>query len=135
MSRQEVLRVNHSVFVTYVFPQKPLAKTLTFKDEGKMGELARRSETSAQPTSPQTGFEEQDLPRQMRPPRSTLQHLAFSMPCAEALRFKEEYGIALMRWSESLFVPQLVWEAERVPLAALEARMHSPGCRPFHARW
>jgi hypothetical protein len=77
MNRQEVLRVNHSVFVTYVFPQKPLPKTLTFKDEGKMGELARRSETSAQPTSPQTGFEEQDLPRQMRPPRSTLQHLAF----------------------------------------------------------
>jgi len=50
MSRQEVLRVNHSVFVTYVFPQKPLPKTLTFKDEGKMRELARRSETSAQPT-------------------------------------------------------------------------------------
>jgi hypothetical protein len=135
MNRQEVLRVNHSVFVTYVFPQKPLPKTLTFKDEGKMGELARRSETSAQPTSPQTGFEEQDLPRQMRPPRSTLQHLAFSMPCAEALRLKKEYGIALMRWGKSLFAPQLVWEAERVPLAALEARMHSPGCRPFHARW
>jgi hypothetical protein len=66
MSRQEVLRVNHSVFVAYVFPQKPLPKTLTFKDEGKMRELAWRSETSAQPTSPQTGFEEQDLPRQMR---------------------------------------------------------------------
>jgi hypothetical protein len=47
MSRQEVLRVNHSVFVTYVFPQKPLPKTLTFKDEGKMRELARQSETSA----------------------------------------------------------------------------------------
>ena len=135
MNRQEVLRVNHSVFVTYVFPQKPLPKTLTFKDEGEMRELARRSETSAQPTSPQTGFEEQDLPRQMRPPRSTLQHLAFSMPCAEALQLKEEYGIALMRWSKSLFAPQLVWEAERAPLAALEARMHSPGCRPFHARW
>jgi hypothetical protein len=135
MNRQEVLRVNRSVFVTYVFAQKPLSKTLTFKDEGKMGELARRSETSAQPTSPQTGFEEQYLPRQMRPPRSTLQHLAFSMPCAEALRLKDEYGIALMRWSKSLFVPQLVWEAERAPLAALEARMHSPGCRPFHAGW
>jgi hypothetical protein len=39
--------MNHSVFVAYVFPQKPLAKTLTFKDEGKMRELARRSETSA----------------------------------------------------------------------------------------
>jgi hypothetical protein len=50
MSRQEVLRVNHSVFVTYVFPQKPLPKTLTFKDEGKMRELAQQSETSAQPT-------------------------------------------------------------------------------------
>jgi hypothetical protein len=50
-NRQEVLGVNHSVFVTYVFPQKPLPKTLTFKDEGKMRELARRSETSAQPTS------------------------------------------------------------------------------------
>jgi hypothetical protein len=51
MSRQEVLRVNHSVFVTYVFPQKTLPKTLTFKDEGKMRELAPRSETSAQPAS------------------------------------------------------------------------------------
>jgi hypothetical protein len=69
MSRQEVLRVNQSVFVAYVFPQRPLPKTLTFKDEGKMRELVRRSETSAQPTSPQTGFEEPDLPRQMRPPR------------------------------------------------------------------
>jgi hypothetical protein len=48
MNRQEVLRANHSVFVTYVIPQKPLAKTLTFRDEGTMG--GRRSETSAQPT-------------------------------------------------------------------------------------
>ena len=66
MSRQEVLRVNHSVFVTYVFPQKGLAKTLTFNDERKMLELAWRSETSAQATSPQTGSEEQDLPRHSR---------------------------------------------------------------------
>ena len=50
MNRQEVLRVNHSVFVAYVFRQKPLPKTLTFKDEGKMREFVRRSETSAQPT-------------------------------------------------------------------------------------
>jgi hypothetical protein len=55
--------------VAYVFPQKPLPKTLTFKDEGKMRELVQGSETSAQPASPQTGFEEQDLPRQMRPAR------------------------------------------------------------------
>jgi hypothetical protein len=50
MNRQEVLRVNRSVFVTYVFLQKPLPKTLTFNDEGKVRELARRSETLAQPT-------------------------------------------------------------------------------------
>jgi hypothetical protein len=135
MNRQEVLRVNHSAFVTYVFPQKPLPKTLTFKDEGKMGELARRSETSAQPASPQTGFEEQDLPAPNEAAPVNVAASRFSMPCAEALRLKEEYGIALMRWGKSLFAPQLVWEAERVPLAALEARMHSPGCRPFHARW
>jgi hypothetical protein len=68
VSRQEVLRVNNSVFVTYVFPQQRLPKTLTFKEEGKMRE-------SAQAANPQTAFEEQDLPR------------------------------------------------------------HSPGCRPFDARW
>lgn len=58
------------------------------------------------------------------------------MPCAEALRLKEEYGIALMRWSKTLFAPQLGWEAERAPLAALEARCeaanrlvsHQQGC-------
>ena len=44
MNRQEVLRVNHSAFVTYVLTQKPLAKTLTFNDEGKMRVLARQSE-------------------------------------------------------------------------------------------
>jgi hypothetical protein len=38
--------VNHSVFVTYVFAQEPLPKTLTFKHEEEVGELARQSETS-----------------------------------------------------------------------------------------
>jgi hypothetical protein len=44
------------------------------------------------------------------------------MPCAEALRLKEEYGIALMRWSKTLFAPQVELEADRMRLAALDAR-------------
>ena len=55
------------------------------------------------------------------------------MPCAEALRLKEEYWIALMRWSKTLFAPE---EAGRTRLAAFDARneaanrliTHQQGC-------
>jgi hypothetical protein len=71
-----------------------------------------------------------------------LQHLTFSMPCAEAVRLKGKYYIALMRWSKTLFAPQLglknesAVEAELARLAAFEARneaasvlaTHQQGC-------
>jgi hypothetical protein len=64
------------------------------------------------------------------------------MPCSEAPRLKGEYYIALMRWSKTLFAPQLGLknesgvEAELTRLAAFEARneaanrliAHEQGC-------
>ena len=58
------------------------------------------------------------------------------MPCAEALRLKEEYWIALMRWSKTLFAPPVGLEADRMRLAAFDARneaasrlaTHQEGC-------
>ena len=58
------------------------------------------------------------------------------MPCAEAARLKEEYWIALMRWSKTLFAPQVGREADPTRLAAFDARneaakrliTHQQGC-------
>jgi hypothetical protein len=58
------------------------------------------------------------------------------MPCPEALRLKEEYRVALMRWSKTLFGPQGGLEADRMRLAAFDARneatmrvaIHQQGC-------
>jgi hypothetical protein len=66
----------------------------------------------------------------------TLQNLTFSMPCPEAARLKEEYRVALMRWTKTLFDPQVGREAGRMRLAALDARSeatsrlitHQQGC-------
>ena len=58
------------------------------------------------------------------------------MPCAEADQLKEEYRVALMRWSKTLFDPQVGPEANQMRLAALDARneassrlvTHQQGC-------
>jgi hypothetical protein len=58
------------------------------------------------------------------------------MPCPEAARLKEEYRVALMRWSKTLFGPQAGLEADRTRLAAFDARdeassrliTHQQGC-------
>ena len=58
------------------------------------------------------------------------------MPCAEALRLKEEYRIALMRWSTTMFGPQAGPEADRMKLTTFDARIeatsslitHQQGC-------
>jgi hypothetical protein len=71
-----------------------------------------------------------------RPRQLTLQNLTFSMPCPEAARLKEEYRVALMRWTIALFAPQVGREAGRMRLAALDARneatsrlvTHQQGC-------
>jgi hypothetical protein len=57
-----------------------------------------------------------------RPRQLTLQNLPFSMPCPEAARLKEEYRVALMRWSKTLFDPRGGVEAYWMRLTALEAR-------------
>jgi hypothetical protein len=62
------------------------------------------------------------------------------MPCAEAARLKEAYRIALMRWSKTVFAPQVGLEADRMKLAALDARneaasrliTHQQGCAICH---
>jgi hypothetical protein len=58
------------------------------------------------------------------------------MPCPEALRLKEDYRVALMQWSKILFAPRVGPEADRMRLAALDARnegasrlvTHQQGC-------
>jgi hypothetical protein len=54
------------------------------------------------------------------------------MPCPEALRLKEEYRVALMRWSKTLFAPQGGREADPTRLAALDARNEAASCLITH---
>jgi hypothetical protein len=69
-------------------------------------------------------------------PSSDLSPMIRDMPCPEALRLKEEYRVALMRWSKTLFGPQGGLEADRMRLAAFDARneatmrvaIHQQGC-------